>query len=176
MLSVGCNIGGDPSQSHTISQGQPSALSKMWQIRSKRQPFADDCKRGRWSLQGIKAILRVTPWWPGWQFRGQSSAIWRQKRKVGTKGGLLVNKHGVTGHYYICIGLFSRLVMVMMMMMMMVIMKIMMMMTMMMVVMMMMQKTTAMTVGMCGCEAHWSQWSEGLTEQTMEHWCSFLWW
>ena len=22
---------------------------------------------------------------------------------------------------------------------------------------------------MCGCEAHWSQRSEGLTEQTMEH-------
>ena len=54
----------------------------------------------------------------GRQFRGQSSAISRQKRKVGTKAGLLVNKQGVTAHS-ICIGLLSHLSMVMMMMMMM---------------------------------------------------------
>ena len=123
----------------------------------------------------------------GRQFRGQSSAISRQKRKVGTKAGLLVNKQGVTAHS-ICIGLLSHLSMVMMMMMeiamitmLCVILQsknifvfMMMIMVMTMMIKMMMQIKWwwwcwQWQFGMCRCEAHWSQRSEGLTEQTMEH-------
>ena len=68
------------------------------------------------SLQGIKAILRRPLGRVA--ISGQSSAIWWVKRKVGTKDGLLVNKHRLTATF-ICIGQLSRPILGMMMMMMM---------------------------------------------------------
>ena len=64
------------------------------------------------SLQGIKAILRRPLGRVA--ISGQSSAIWWVKRKVGTKDGLLVNKHRLTATF-ICIGQLPRPILGMMM-------------------------------------------------------------
>ena len=51
-----------------------SRIPVLWQ-----HSIADDCKRWRWLLQGIKAILRATPWLAGRNLEGnrKKSAISR---------------------------------------------------------------------------------------------------